>query len=338
MIIFFQNPLWVQFDVINFCLQHFYKYFTTPLCCASTWIHDRYKCPKCRAPFCCVQCSKDHKSNYCSFATTTDAAKNEIEATITAVTGAANSADEQSKYVPANVLKTYHTHQKRTRRSTIYNDSDSHDDEPGWNITPEMKKRVHQSSWLRKELKDGGLRHLIQTIDAASNDDDDAEEDHDKAVKNSGGKIIGGSHFGKDRKRKRSNANKNTITISPRELALARATYSHPKFASFIDHLLLTAGVLVPAEDMSCKRSKLEGEEVTFPPIGQLILAPVPRHSGALLSTDTPDGSGSSSSESSHDSEESDASSSSDDSGKSNDTEGDNCKGCDDTKSGSGID
>lgn len=94
-------------------------------------------------------------------------------------------------------------------------------DEHGWRISKEMMDRLDNSSWLRKELADGGLRQIIATIDTAP---------LEKA----------------DVKRKRKKFQIGQIQeLTPREAALERAKYTNPKFAKFLNKLMLTAGVLV---------------------------------------------------------------------------------------------
>ncbi|KAL7532520.1 hypothetical protein ACHAXR_004676 [Thalassiosira sp. AJA248-18] len=252
----------------------------------------KYKCPKCRAPFCCVQCSKDHKAK-CPASSNNNATETADAVAATTTNSIVDIANEQSKYLSQKELKSIQPPRKRVRRSASDDESDdSHDDEPGWNITPEMKKRIHQSAWLRKELQDGGLRQLIDQIDAAS--DDDGGDDHN-------------SNNRKDYQR-----SKTTARVSARELALARTKHSHPKFASFVDQMLLTAGVLQPAAggDGSIS-SMLEGH-------GPLVLAPVPRRGGAM----TANQSDSESDNSSSDSEDDDDSGSSGESDGSNDSGG----------------
>ena len=216
-------------------------------------IIHRYKCPKCRTPFCCVQCSKDHKVKCPALKSDTT----EVAAAAAASNSNASKANEKSKYLSQKELKATQQPKRKRRSASDDEDSDSHDDEPGCNITPEMKKRIHQSTWLRKELQDGGLRQLIEQIDAAS---DDEEDD------------------GNGNNRQRHQRNKSNTVISQRVLALARTKHSHPKFASFVDQLLLTAGVLQPASGNS-------GGETTIESIlegtGPLVLAPVPRRTGA---------------------------------------------------------
>ena len=150
-----------------------------------------------------------------------------------------------------------------------------------------MKQQISQSKWIQNELKDGGLRQLIDSIDCASDVDD---EDDSKP------------HGYRCQQKKRDN-NK----ISPRVLALARAKHRHPKFASFVDEMLLTAGVLQPAggggdgggEERLANILEGQGER------GPLVLAPVPCRSADDVNSE-------SSNESENDSEESDSDSSSD--------------------------
>ena len=125
-----------------------------------------------------------------------------------------------------------------------------------------MKQQISQSKWIQSELKDGGLRQLIDGIDCASDvDDEDGSKPH-------------GGYRSQQRKG-RGSSNK----ISPRVLALARAKHRHPKFASFVDEMLLTAGVLQPAtggvdgggEEKLANILEGQGRR------GPLVLAPVPR-------------------------------------------------------------
>jgi hypothetical protein len=219
-----------------------------------------------------VQCSKDHKANRCPANKTASNKNGSEDATkqqcidITAATAGSNNTESQSKYLPVDVLKEQSASRpkKRIRRSSNNDDSDD-DDQPGWNITDEMKQLIQRSDWLRKELNDGGLRHLIGEIDAASDVEEEDEADNDtggnnyKRRKNNWGR--------KDRNNKNGNA---VDDISPRVLALARTKHSHPKFAAFMDKLLLTAGVLTDGTG-----GGEEGEGC-----GRLELVPVPRRGG----------------------------------------------------------
>lgn len=251
----------------------------------------RYKCPKCRAPFCCVQCSKDHKANHCPVATVSEN-KAELK---TAIESDSAANHQTSEYVPSGILKTSQVIRKR-RNSEHEDDNDSHDDEPGWTITPDMKILLQQSTWLRKELEDGGLRHLIGTIDAASDDE----------IEN------GGDNQGFQSNKRRRFGNNTHEGITPRVLALARIKNSHPKFASFIDRLLLTAGVLQPAEGA-------DGDSR-----GPLSLVPIPRRPGASNLRVDSSREDHSDSDSDNSDDSSDSSSSEEQSDSSDDEEGSN--------------
>jgi len=157
-----------------------------------------------------------------------------------------------------------------------------------------MKQQISQSKWIQNELKDGGLRQLIDSIDCAS----DVEEDGDDSKPH-------GSYKGQQQKKDK---------ISPRVLALARTKHRHPKFASFIDEMLLTAGVLQPAGGVDGGGDErlvniLDGQGGR----GPLVLAPVPRR-GDIDDTNTNINSESSSSGSDSSKEES-SNSSEEDSG-----------------------
>ena len=153
-----------------------------------------------------------------------------------------------------------------------------------------MKQQISQSKWIQNELKDGGLRQLIDSIDCASDVDD---EDDSKPQ----------GYRGRQQK-------KDNNKISPRVLALARAKHRHPKFASFIDELLLTAGVLQPAGGVDGGGEErlaniLEGGGGER---GPLVLAPVPSRGGIdnseSSSNECKSNSGESGSSSNDDSEE----------------------------------
>ena len=164
----------------------------------------------------------------------------------------ASSAVGKSKYLRSNPDGGSDRQASRRRRRASQDSDDSNDDEPGWNITEDMKTRLRDSSWLKKELRDGGLRQLIEQIDGASDDD--------------------GEKNSSERQMQMRVQRNRGVSVSPRELELARTRHTHTKFASFIDKLLLTAGVLQPADGR-----KSEGIESLLEEPGQLVLAPIPR-------------------------------------------------------------
>eukprot|EP00986_Skeletonema_menzelii_P016705 scaffold15580_cov130-Skeletonema_menzelii.AAC.2 len=267
----------------------------------------KYKCPKCRSPFCCVQCSKDHKANHCpatkSIETGEDGSKQQSN-TLTATTASSAEAirttntESQSKYLPpaafaqASSSSSSQPKKKRMRRSN--DDDDSDGDEPGWNINEDMKRMIQHSEWLRKELEDGGLRHLIEQIDAASDVEEEDDESNSNRRKNWG---------------RNTNKNGNHRDLSKRVLTLARTKHSHPKFATFVDRLLLTAGVLTDGGGRDGEANLFEEGGV-----GRLELVPVPRRGGGELVVAA---AGAKEEESSSEEEESDNGSDSDDSDES---------------------
>jgi len=87
-----------------------------------------------------------------------------------------------------------------------------------------MMSRLDNSSWLKKELSDGGLRQIQCDIDSAGTEEEESEHRRQDNHKNG--------------KRRRMDAD-------PREVALERSKILNPKFSRFVDRLLLEAGVLV---------------------------------------------------------------------------------------------
>ena len=244
---------------------------------ANVTTHHRYKCPKCRAPFCCVQCSKDHRANSCPAAGGGAAVPPPPPAGGAVDADAATSDDRPPP-----------RRKRRVRKAD--DDDDSHDDEPGWNVTTEMKERVRRSAWMQDELRDGGLRSLIERIDDASEDDDDdgGGGDNDGTNGRGRGGGVGGGHQGGDRRGGRNDGADRSTAISAREVALERTRRSHPKFASFVDRMLLEAEVLVREQAAS---SDDPGDH----PGHHLVLAPVPRRittSGAVECVNVGNGDG----------------------------------------------
>lgn len=185
------------------------------------------------------------------------------------------AAIEQSKYLPQKELLK--NKRKRIRRTDHNDDEDSDDDEPGWQITSEMKRRIYNSTWIRNELQDGGLRQLIESIDAASDIEEDEAGNGDNKYQYKQQRY----HHHRGNLQKNNTAAK----ISPRELALARTKHSHPKFSAFIDEMLLTAGVL--QRNNGVDDGNGEGDKSLLSNIlnggdrKQLVLAPVPRRKGS---------------------------------------------------------
>lgn len=208
--------------------------------CGVCGIDDgKYKCPKCRLPYCSVKCCKEHKLNCTGHEpssinpTSKESTQKDIKA---------------SQYLDANELTNDPLENSMKRRQMLDDDDDSDLEMEGWRITKEMMDRIDSSDWIRQELQDGGLRQIIAEIDVT----DDVQE-----------------HTFKKRK---LNAQPEP---TPRELALMRARQSNSKFSNFVDRLLVTAGVLVEG-DLSMEEqvlSFLNGNSEEQ--LGMLALAPV---------------------------------------------------------------
>jgi len=169
-----------------------------------------------------VKCCKEHKEK-CPNDDTTHTNKSASN------DGAKSTPSSKSLYLSSDALTEDPIQNAKKRRRMLECESvdDSDDEEYGWKISKDMMDRVDNSSWLRKELADGGLRQMVATIDNA-----DWEESQKK------------SHM-KNNKKRHHHKMSQIVELSPRELALERAKYTNPKFAKFVDRLLLTAGVLV---------------------------------------------------------------------------------------------
>ena len=212
--------------------------------CGVCGIDDgKYKCPKCRVPYCSVKCCKEHKLQ-CTLKITTSS----IDSNQTTITESETNQKCKSQYLDANQLTNDPLENASKRRQMLDDDDDSDLELEGWRITKEMMDRIDSSDWIKTELQDGGLRQIIAEIDVA-----DLDQNYPK------------------RKRKLNAQPEPT----PRELALMRARQSNPKFSNFIDRLLVTAGVLVQG-DLSMEEqvvSFLNGN--TEEPLGMLALKPI---------------------------------------------------------------
>jgi len=256
----------------------------------------KYKCPKCRLPYCSVKCCKDHKKqcpaliniNQESTSSTTNTTEEKLSiekcsqdsttnmnmtTKMNTNTNITTNITKKSEYLPSDALTADPFENAIRRRKMIDEDDDSDDDEideHGWRITKDMMDRIDNSSWLRKELADGGLRQIIATID-------NAEE-----LLNGDGNGLDDCNDKKKRGRKRQRLNA-VQALSAREAGLERAKHTNPKFAQFLDKLMLTAGVLVQHDSSSISggadgdieqslKQLLQGEN----DLGNLSLPPLP--------------------------------------------------------------
>ena len=109
----------------------------------------KYKCPKCRAPYCSIACFRRHKEIYCR------------PAVGTPPVAAAASGCSTSTSPYGNILSELR--QRPARRSAVSALDDYHDD-PNYELGEEAKLALSRSGWLHDELRDGGLRSTIGRI------------------------------------------------------------------------------------------------------------------------------------------------------------------------------
>jgi len=186
-----------------------------PKCFVCQKEEPKYKCPKCRAPYCSMECCRKHKEVPCE--------PQQIKTEVL-----------KSKYLPSDLLLNDPNQNALHRRKQL---DDTDDLEDGWKITRDMMDSINQSSWLRHELEDGGLRQMMYEIDSASN----------------------------------------TVTQSGKthqEEALDRYKQKYPNFRGFVDKLLVTAGILERqdvSEELAIWLKRKEDD------LGPLALKPIPR-------------------------------------------------------------
>mmetsp|Transcript_32703 Transcript_32703/g.47323 ORF Transcript_32703/g.47323 Transcript_32703/m.47323 type:complete len:260 (-) Transcript_32703:357-1136(-) len=117
----------------------------------------KYKCPKCRAPYCSVACCKSHKES-CTCVTIENDPKS---------ASAAPTAQIKSKYAD-HILPASEVAEKIKRRKALASRG-AEEEEEDWRLTPNMLSRLDENDWLRNEVRsDGGLRQIIVDIDCAS--------------------------------------------------------------------------------------------------------------------------------------------------------------------------
>lgn len=131
----------------------------TPTCAHCSEQNPKYKCPKCRAPYCSIVCCRTHKEKGCREATEK------------------KPSPKISKYLPSDSLLRDPLENAIQQRKKASEEDD--DDLPeGWKITESMMDKMDNCDWLRQELRDGGLRQIIHSICSASNTVARGEETH----------------------------------------------------------------------------------------------------------------------------------------------------------------
>ena len=223
--------------------------------------------------YCSVKCCKVHKTE-CQHAKDNN---NKVTSNDGKDNGTNQEANNErkviqpvSRYLPSDAL-TRDPLESAIKRRKILNEEEEEEEEEGWKITREMMDKLDNSTWLKDELTDGGLRQLIAEIDSAGyhhdNDNDSSKECHHRPSKKIKQRI--------PTNRKKINA---VQLLNPRETALAHAKLHNQNFATFIDKLLLTAGVVQHVNsdwDTEEILTKLFNGDATMDDVGALRLVPI---------------------------------------------------------------
>ena len=140
----------------------------------------KYKCPLCRTPYCSLTCYKKHKAEAATkcepFLVGDQAVGSASKAAASkacAVSSVPSSAlSEVTKYgdykqsEESTVLERAHeAHELAKRRAA--EGSLSKSDNAKYQLTPDNLQALDASAYLQQELKDGGLRNLILSVDMA---------------------------------------------------------------------------------------------------------------------------------------------------------------------------
>jgi len=195
-----------------------------PCCSQCQEEEPKYKCPKCRMPYCSIACCRAHKERGCE-----EKKEEEKQAVI------------KSKYLPSDLLLRDPLENAIQRRKQVSEEEENLAE--GWKITEEMMDKMDNCDWLRTELQDGGLRHIIHQVCEASNTVAHGQKTH-------------------------------------QELALEQAKSKYPNFDRFMDKLLVLTGVLERQETGDGLVEWLQREDDDA--LGPLALVPIPRKRRAI--------------------------------------------------------
>ena len=181
-----------------------------PCCCVCQAGKPSYKCPKCRSPYCSVACCRKHKENDCTTAAASSANDN-------GDTDGPNKRLRASRYVPEGTFTESDIRALESGVRPAGRNEDAYEDmDEEWKVSPEMLDRINNCQWLREELdRDDGLRCLIHKIVSAS-----------------------------------PNVGRNRRGLTEQERLLEQLKSQYPRFERFINALLFSAGVLVPAQHL----------------------------------------------------------------------------------------
>ena len=210
-------------------------------------VEVRYKCPKCLAPYCSVICYRQHKEVCPGKKETTDEANTTGNGTKDAVPAAGETTTEKSK---SDNDGNDDDDDDIDDRFSSSSDDESLDE--GWKITDDMKISLKNSTWLRGQLQDGGLRAMISDIVKADRKYKRHQRQQRQQERTGGrGRGRGRGCGGRGRGRGSYNHHNGSGGSLQRsgEDVLAAKRQENPKFDVFVDKVMIRAGVLERQQD-----------------------------------------------------------------------------------------
>ena len=205
-----------------------------PTCTVCSAEQPKYKCPKCRFPYCSIDCCRKHK---------------EVCGTVTEKQQSSGNTNERLK----NKYGVFEENPSVARQPALLDGSweqNFEDLDDGWKLTAEMKGVLHNSPWLQNEVQDGGLRHLLIKVAAASH---------------------------------------NTVQDgkTEQEILLEQLKESNPAFAAFLDKAMVVASILERQGNEADPNLEQWLEQNTTCPFN-VALKPLPRRQSMYRSIDRP--------------------------------------------------
>jgi hypothetical protein len=109
------------------------------IACGSSDLSKKYKCPKCRSPYCSLECSKVHKETCTGVAAP--------PANVLGPSGGAASSSSSS-----------------SRRKRFHDEFDAHAEECGWRLAEAELALLARSSAIQQTLRDPKLRDAVLQV------------------------------------------------------------------------------------------------------------------------------------------------------------------------------
>ncbi|GKY96889.1 hypothetical protein MPSEU_000647900 [Mayamaea pseudoterrestris] len=165
----------------------------------------KYKCPKCRSSYCSIVCCKRHKEEVGLCLVPSESLQEAGASTANAHPRKSRFA-ATAEYFDASIAPAMQLSAPPKHVKSIHPSHDAQDND--WKITADMTDAMHSSGWLREQLSDESLRHVITSIVKAPN---------------------------------LTRRNKDTTL---QEDCLEQLKQASPDFRQFIDKLLLVTGIV----------------------------------------------------------------------------------------------